>query len=532
MTCSRIELGRASLLAAVAAGDLAGRGLAEPVAKAFTSGHVPWEAIFRAGRPPDGVDLDPELDDEALGVDGVAGQRAFVRSTAAIRVIVAGRQAGKTHQAAEEVVRLILARPDTESCLLMPTYKSTKGALRHLERALKPIRHLVTWKEVDKVFVFSNGAKLYLRTADDKTGVPTRGLTLDGVLWVDEASFVPRSAWNAAQATQTAVADPKTIVTTTPRGRKSWVFELCVSAADDEDVEFFRFRSTDSPHVNRKFVERLRERLGRKVADEELSAVFLGETDVPFHPDDVARAFSHGREDGSWAKLPIRGEQLTIGLDLAKKRDYTVAVLMNEFGESWVIDRFRADTFGGDRTFWPRAKRRLVELANKHSAIVVLDVGQGGGFGGSMHDHLVEELGDERVFAVKTGNRKIKAKLIEDLISDFEADRLKIGDGDHASALHDELLYFPRPVRTNEGGVEVLVYPGPSDDDDEHDDTVIALSLARWGRVHAWEETQDPLAGDFSGFVAPRGLGGGRRSASAVGQSRGLGGFGGAGLRR
>ena len=67
-------------------------------------------------------------------------QRQFHACRAAIRTVVAGRQAGKTHAAAEEVVRLILERPGTESCLLMPTYKSTKAALRHLHRAVAPLR--------------------------------------------------------------------------------------------------------------------------------------------------------------------------------------------------------------------------------------------------------------------------------------------------------------------------------------------------------------------------------------------------------
>ena len=63
-------------------------------------------------------------------------QRQFHRSSAPIRCVVAGRQSGKTHAAAEEVVAIALSRPHTESCLLMPTYKSTKAALRHLKRAV------------------------------------------------------------------------------------------------------------------------------------------------------------------------------------------------------------------------------------------------------------------------------------------------------------------------------------------------------------------------------------------------------------
>ena len=116
-------------------------------------------------------------------------QRLFHRSTAPIRTIVAARQIGKTHAAAEEVVRICCRRPGCESVLLMPTYKSSEGALRHLRRALVSLAGRVVWREQKKVFLFWNGHKLYVRTEDGaKDGVPTRGLTLDGVLWVDEAA--------------------------------------------------------------------------------------------------------------------------------------------------------------------------------------------------------------------------------------------------------------------------------------------------------------------------------------------------------
>lgn len=427
--------------------------------------------------------------------DGCAGQRAFLRSVASVRVIVAGRQSGKTHQAAEESIRLILKRPKSESCLLMPTYKSTKGAIRHIRRALSPLPEgkAWTWREVDKCFRFANGATLYLRTADDKSGVPTRGLTLDGVLWVDEASFVPRSAWEAAHATQAAVADPHAIITTTPRGRKTWVFDLCQGADEDDDTEWFRFRTTDSPYHNPRFVEKLRRNLGRQRADEELDAVFLGDTDMPFHPDDLARAFA-GR------KLPVRGERMTLGLDLAKKQDYTVLTLMNEFGEVWVLDRFRAEQLGATG-FWPKAKRRIVEQANKHEAVIIIDIGSGGGFGGSLHDFLTEEIGTDRVFGVRTGNVKIKAQLIEDLIADFEADRIQISDGPHTEELRHELTFFPRPERRTAGGVEQLVYVGADMEADDHDDTVISLCLARWGSRHAWTQAAPADPVDLSGYV-------------------------------
>lgn len=449
--------------------DLASRPLVHEIdGRAYLSDHDPWYV---------------EVTDPLSGILGCAGQRAFLRSTAAIRAIVAGRQSGKTHQAAEEAIRIILSRPGAESCLLMPTYKSTKGALRHVRRALEPLGSRVTWKEQDKCFVFPNGSTLYVRTADDKTGVPTRGLTLDGVLWVDEACFVPRSAWEAAQFTQSAVDDPVALVTTTPFGRNHWVFELCAGADDDPDTERFRFRTTDSPYHNPRKVEQLRKRVGAKRAQEELDAVFVGETDMPFPPDLIDRAFVK-------TGMPIRGQRLTIAADLGKRNDYCAFVLANEFNEFWALDYFREDREKQDNLFWVKAKRRLVELARDHKAIVVVDAS--GGMGSVMADELTGELGDSRIVRVKI-NWKVKAELIEAVISDLENDRLKVdGSTETAAELRHQMTFFPPPERVAEGGVEVVKYRGAPEEKDEdgdglHDDLVLALVMARFGAVHGWE---------------------------------------------
>lgn len=462
--------------------------------RAFLTDHVPWWVEVEGG--------------------GCAGQRAFLRSVATIRVIVAGRQSGKTHCVAEEVVRICLARPGTDSCLLMPTTKSTKGALKHLRRALEPVASLVHWAEVDKCFSFANGAKLYVRTSDKEAqdGVPTRGLTIDGVLWVDEASFVPESAWDAAQATMAAVQDPKVIVTTTPMGRNNWVFKLCASAEEDEDTEWFRFRTTDSPYHSPKFVAKLRKRYGAKRAQEELDAVFLGETDIPFPPELVARAFDN-------TGLPIRGKQLSLGVDLGKRSDYTVLTLANEFGEFWVLDRFReARGEGDDRRFWVRATKRIVQLAREHDAIVVLD--ESGGMGSTMVSFVSEELGESRVHGIKTGNWRLKAELIEALISDFENGRATVSNsGQHAEDARHELTFFPAPERKVLNGTPVLRYVGApeadaEDDDALHDDIVVSICLARWGAVHAWEEPRkrSDLGSFPTGVSAARSNLGGQQS--------------------
>ena len=410
-------------------------------------------------------------------------QKRFHRSRAPIRCVVAGRQSGKTHAAAEEVVRIMLARPGTESCLLMPTYRSTKAALRHLKRALKPLGRKARWKAVDKCFELFNGSLLYVRTADDKEGVPTRGLTIDGCLWVDESGYVPRSAWEAARLTQAAVKAPRVILTGTPCGR-NWLWEEWQAGnpgADSNPLnESFRFRSLDSPYCNPTFIADMRKKLGAKKAMQELNAQFLGDAGAAFDHDDIAALFVD--------HLPTRGEQLTLGVDLAKEQDWTVCTLMNEFGETWVLARWR-------HTAWPDSEARLVKLVKRHDALVVLDVGHGGGYGGTMKDYLERSLDPGRILAVRTGNLGVKAQLCEALIADVQNRRLRVERGELADVLRHELTFF-ESHREVVAGAERYRYHGPQGHgEDDHDDTVISFALANWGRLHGWEgllgETED-----------------------------------------
>lgn len=451
-------------------------------------------------------------------------QRRLHASKAPIRVVVAGRQSGKTHCAAEEVVRVMLRRPGSQSCLLMPTYKSTKGPLKHLRRALSSLGPSGRggrwrWFEVDKCFRLWNGSELYVRTADDKEGVPTRGLTIDGILWVDEAAYVPREAWDAARLTQAAVANPLVLITTTPCGR-NWVFDEfqagCPGKTRKPLNESFRFRTTDSPYHNPEFVRDLRAKLGARKALQELEAHFLGDAHAAFDPDDLAKMFAE--------KLgPIRGEQLSLGVDLGKEQDYTVLTLMNEFGEAWVVGRWRDME-------WPDQEARIVALAQKHKAIVVLALGAGGGYGGMMMSRLKPVLGEARLLGVRDASLGVRGELCELLIGASQNGRVRVDAGGELAAVCRHELTFFEAHRQISGGVERWRYHGPEgvkrdedEDNEDHDDCVISLALANWGRANGW--TSDGGDGGIASFK-PRSSPGGSSGGSG---GRGPGRVGGRG---
>lgn len=394
---------------------------------------------------------------------------------------VCGRQSGKSHFGAWLLLRRAAAAPGGTSCVLVPTWRIGLAPVARLRELAAPLG--AVWHEQKQLLDLRNGHKIWIRSADKPDA--TRGLTIDATLWIDEAAYVSEDAWTAAQACLATARAPLYLITTTPAGRDNWVYRLWTSSSGD--VVRFTFRSADSPFVNEELAARLRETMGASRAAQELDAIFTDDKTTPFKPNDVSRLLSQ-------AIVKVRGEQRSIGIDLAKEKDWTVATLMNELGEAWILGRWR-------HASWPDTEARLTRLLEEHKALAVVDVGHGGGYGGAIKDYLERSIGKARLLEVRTGNVGVKAEVIEALAADVEHGRLRVDNGGpHASDLRHELLFFTSTRRVV-GGVERIVYEGPQGED-EHDDTVISLALANWGRIHGWIHP-DPLKGDFSGFFKP-----------------------------
>jgi hypothetical protein len=464
------------------------------------------------------------LEWQMLKNDGVAyapwwAQRLLASSLAPIRCCVAARQTGKSTQAAHEVVKTMSLRPRSTSCILMPTVKSTVGPLKQLraalERAHGPEGGRWSFRKQEGVFRLWNGAELYVRTCDAeaKEGVPVRGMTIDGILWVDEAAYVPASAWNAARGMLLAVRDPKILVTGTPCG-KTWLYDLFKSGIPgpkrDPMVESFRFKAAHSPFATPDWLASERKRLGPKLALQELDAVFLGDGGSVFTDAEIDRMLVAA------AELPIRGEQRTLGVDVGIDRDFTVLVLMNEFGESWILARFRDVQISG-------IVARVQEEAERHDALVVVDVGQGGGHGGALASLLVEKLREHsrlpaegRVLKVRTGNPGVKSEVVVTFQTAVQNDRVKLAAGEHVETVRNEFRFF-EGHKSIVAGSSRWSFSGPKStargttldgSDEDHDDTVLAVALANWGKEHGWTDEGGGTS-DFSAFKT-RGAGGAR----------------------
>jgi len=466
----------------------------ERVVKALPSDYEPWWAQRMMHRP-ESVELGPP--DRAI--------RLTIK-LANCRVVVAGRQSGKTESAVAELLRVMLERPGSYSVLLAPTYKIAQAAIRKVhERCAEDLPGMWSWKEQKKELHLNNGSIWAVFSADRKETV--RGPTINGLFWVDEAALVSLGAWEAAFGALGAVQEPLILLTTTPMG-KNWVH----GEFTDSDNRCLRFVTEDSPYHSPYTVNKARKRMGVEKFAQEFLAVFVDNLLLVFPPDVRKRMWV--------SSFPKHKEapRNSIGVDLAKHQDWTVLTLMNQWGEGVILARVQ-------KLDYPDVTKLIAGHCEKHSARPVLDRGgAGGGPGEVIADYLKRNYGLE-VLLVNTGSRGVKCKIVEQTQGDAQWDRLKLLRNEHHHQADHELARF-QGLKYVQQGEKFTKYEGPALEG-EFDDCVLSICLANHGRLN-WEATNDPTDGDFSGFDGANSTLGATNH-SEDGQFGGFGGVGGSG---
>lgn len=402
-------------------------------------------------------------------------QNMLHRSDARFRVVVAGRGVGKTRSAAHELLQLVLAAPPgKEGAAIAPTFTHAEAAVAALLEASAQIPG-VEWKAQRKRLMLPGGRSIRVYSADRKETV--RGPSLVA-LWLDEGAYLSQAAVEAAlPALRTVGVRTRLIVTTTPAG-KNWVWDWWLQAMDPgSEIERFRFRSTDSPFMDQAIIEASRKMMGVDKFAQEYLAEFVDNLLLVF-PD----------RDGLFVKaLPDRAAEVDswMGIDLGKQ-DWTVLTWMNRFGDTRIEDRWSGASPGVESgRFWGQSDKRIIDTLLRTGSMAVVDTGGPGGAPGAVLAEKLRGAGIP-VMEVKTNIAGTKAQIVESLKAETDWRRIQILENDHARQLDYEMSRFQGIKRIRQGREETI-YEGPQSRG-EHDDCVISLALANWGRVMTKDE--------------------------------------------
>lgn len=247
-------------------------------------------------------------------------QRKFHKSKARIRIVDTGRQTGKTLSGIIELIwhlerglsschrvinRIEGGKTVCSECgnecklvpvnalVVAPTYRMLDDINIKMFRDWVPQWFSTGWNEQKKRLTIPNGGVCEFRSAEEPDRL--RGVTLD-ILWMDEASFMKRAAWEVVQPA-TLVRDALILITTTPRGQ-DWVYKEfyqkagstwtvqdplleirqeavnIINPVGNKDIEAFHYRTFDVEHISLEQILKKRDEMSEKMFRQEYMATF------------------------------------------------------------------------------------------------------------------------------------------------------------------------------------------------------------------------------------------------------------------
>jgi len=387
--------------------------------------------------------------------------RVFFESQAKKRIIAKGRRWGLTRGMANFAVELLL--DGVSPGLWVDTVYSNID--RYVERYFFPVLRFLppsvwTWRQQKKELDIC-GRKLDMRSAD-------RPELIEGFayrfIFLNEAGIILRDEYLWHNAIQPMILDynPLVIIGGTPKG-KGLFFRLYSAALSGgaKGWEAFHFTSYDNPYLTQKEIDGLISDMPESVARQEIYAEFLEDSSTVFKKVDKAI--------GAVQKEPEIEKTYYAGIDLARLKDYTVVIILDQDGNQVYMDRFNI-------LDWALQKQRIAQAIKKYNAISLIDsTGVG--------DPIFEDL---RNLGLSIEGYKItidtKRQLIQSLMIAFETENIKIFNN---PTLVLELQIFEYKI----GQSGMVHYSAP---EKYHDDCVIALALANLARQRCVR--QGPIA--------------------------------------
>lgn len=379
--------------------------------------------------------------------------------------IASGTKGGKTKGLAAWETKQALTGPGGTYWWIGPFHQSTKNGYKQLALCARPLARdgratLVAGK---KEIRFDNESVIEGRSADNIEGL--YGPNIEAVT-VDEAHRCRPEVYEAIASVTTPTNAPVRYVMNLDRGRRHWAIQRLLQAKQkctvplpyrldpaivreipDADLRarvwdyypkgvvawrnpegtlaVYHFPTRANPFIAPETIED--RRLNLPAA--KFEALYWGiipEDDLGvFREADVRAAAKCQREAG-----PVKGRAYVVGLDLARKQDWTVAIVLDQTTMT-VVDWLRFH-----ESEWSLQVNRVAELSRKWGARILAEANGPG-------DPIIEALNRKAVHTIPfVTTAQSKPALIEELILTFEQRGIQIPTEELFPQLVGELLVF------------------------------------------------------------------------------------------
>jgi phage terminase large subunit-like protein len=375
--------------------------------------------------------------------------------------IATGTKTGKTVSEAQYLIEGIASG---ERCAWIgPYYKRTRTGFDHIAGAFAEAARAglaVIRENKMQISLPASGGVLECFSGDAPDSI--YGERFDRVA-VDEATRMQAAVLPAVISVVTATGGKVRFAFNLDRGRRHWAVQgfLNARAGGDPDHGYVFMTTAESPYVSAESIDAAR----RVLPDAVFRALYLGEIQ-----EDGAGVFRNVESlHAGVLEEPTALGRYVIGVDLARKNDWTVAVVLEEKTKHVVaLERFHGAP-------WNTMCDRIATLARKYRNALVVPDATGVG---DMPVEVLHSLGVRLEPVVITGGKNLtdtgvpKTTLIQALMVAVENRAFTFPAS--LEVLTNELSNFEYDT-TASGS---LVYSAP---EGMHDDAVMALALAMWG---------------------------------------------------
>ena len=383
-------------------------------------------------------------------------------SPARFKVIVAGRQSGKSHLMA---VWLICEAMKTHSrnglpltvehevLYIAPTFQQAHNVFWP---KLRKLAEPVTAKLLENpgILYLTNGRRIRLVGMDNPDAA--RGATASAIGF-DEYADMPDRAWEEIAQPMLMITEGPAMFIGTPKG-KNHFFKLYAHAEDTPggDWESFHFTSFDNPFLSDSESDRLQRDMGSDKQRQELEAEFTAHEGVVFKREWFKESPDEP-DDGGWAiavdLAGFRPAKGTAGRDI-KRLDETAIAIVKVHRRGWWVKEIRHGQWDTRET-----ANRIIRAAKEHQTGVVGI--EKGALSNAVQPYLQDFMAQYQrwvhVVPLTHGNQRKTDRIVWALQGRAEKGRIVLNPGRWAEKLISQAMDFPDP-RAKDDLLDALAY--------------------------------------------------------------------------
>jgi len=386
------------------------------------------------------------------------GQRQVLASKARNKVLLCGRQWGKTTLAIYMTIQYMIAGKDV--CFFTDVYRKSKDWYKEILKYLPNVDGFITTQNISDLEIkLCTGGSVRLYSAESTQNI--RGKQFDFCV-LDEAAFFPdlKESWEADISGALSTRQAKSLIISTPKGR-NFFYSLYEKGCNDTtgDWSSFHFASNTNPYFPKAEFEQKKRDLPDFQFAQEYLAVPNADKDNPFGIANVQR--------NTITALSTE-PTLVYGIDIAISEigDYTAIVGLSNTNQVTHMEFFRRP--------WELTKAAILQLPAD-----VLKVIDNTSMGGKIAMQDLQKAGIKNLMGFNFTNES-KNRIVTELIKDVQINKIQFPE-----AIANEMMTFEYK-HTPRGN---LTYNSASG---FHDDLIIALALAnshKGNAVHskAWK---------------------------------------------